>query len=383
METEIDFGRIFEFLTPHIIYGNGSLDELGKNTKNLGINALLVTGKTAMRKCGIIDRSKEILESAGCSVTVFDRVEPEVSCQTVDKGKNFAVKSKSEVVIAIGGGSALDCGKAIAIMMTHEGESCEYQEEKDIIREGIPFVAIPTTAGTGSEVTKNSVLINKETGWKGSIRDAKMTAKIAIIDPELTLTMPPSITAASGMDALTQAIESYVSLRSNPLSDTLAARAIKLISNNLEKAVKQGNSLQIRERICLGSLMSALAFSNSGLGGVHGVAHPIGADFDIPHGDICAILLPKIMEYNKNFNTSKYLEVAKLLDLTNNTIEDGIKSIEDLLERINIPLTLGKYNIDPKKFETSIDKARGGSFNSNPRKIDKKELSSFLIERLL
>lgn len=379
---ETSIGKRFEFLSPRIIFGNDTMDELGSFAKEFGSRVLLVTGRSAMRKAGILDRAVGKLESAGLTVNLYDKVEPEVSCETVDLGTKFANETNSDAIISIGGGSALDCGKAIAIMMTHEGKSCQYQDEKKIVRDGIPFIALPSTAGTGSEITKNSVLINKKTGWKASIRHPKMTAKIAIVDTKLTLTMPPKVTAATGMDALTQAIESYVSLKSNPMSDTLAAKAISLLGNNIIDAVRNGNELEYREKMCLGSLLSALAFSNSGLGGVHGVAHPLGADFNIPHGEICAILLPKFIEYNKEYAKEKYLQIAKLLHPKNKSIEDCIQFINNLQEKIGIS-NLKQYNISFEQFKESVEKARGGSYNANPRKIDKKELTDFLIQELL
>ncbi|MHA1271532.1 MAG: iron-containing alcohol dehydrogenase family protein [Candidatus Helarchaeota archaeon] len=380
---EITLGKRFSFLNPRIYFGNDSIDELGDISKEFGSNALIVSGKTAMRKFGILQKIKDLLESVDIQVSIFDKVEPEVSCETVDLGVEFAKKQDIDLVIGIGGGSALDCGKAIAIMITHEGKTWEYQDNKKIDHSGVPYIAIPTTAGTGSEVTKNAVLINKKNGWKASIRHELMTAKVAIIDPKLTVSMPPNITAYSGMDALTQAIESYVSLKSNPLCDILAENAISLISNNILNSVKNGTNLEYREKMALGSLISALAFSNSGLGGIHGVAHPIGADFKITHGKICAILLPLFMEYNKDHNKRKYLSIAKLLDQNSKTIDDGISFILNLNRELNIPSTLKEYNITADSFRESVKKARGGSFNANPRKINHDEIANFLISRLL
>ncbi|MHA1752463.1 MAG: iron-containing alcohol dehydrogenase family protein [Candidatus Helarchaeota archaeon] len=380
--SENDLIRRFNFLSPKIIFGNDTLNELGKITSEMGTRALIVSGQHAMQKYGILNRIIKDLETYNIETFVFNQVEPEVSCDTVDLGKKFANENNIDIIIGIGGGSALDCGKAIAIMMTHEGETWEYQDNKKISHPGTPYIAIPTTAGTGSEVTKNAVLINRSTNWKASIRHPSMTPKVAIIDPKLTLTLPPNITAYTGMDALTQAIEAYVSLKSNPLSDVLAEKAISLIASNLENAVKNGENLEYREKMALGSLISALAFSNSGLGGVHGIAHPIGADFKIPHGKLCAILLPLLMEYNRDYNKSKFMIISKLLNPKSKSIIDGIDFIYRLNQSINIPKTLKDYNISPEEFKLSINKARGGSFNANPRPIDKEELVEFLISRL-
>ncbi|MHA1232479.1 MAG: iron-containing alcohol dehydrogenase family protein [Candidatus Helarchaeota archaeon] len=378
----ISFGKSFEFISPKIIFGIDKFNDIATITRDYGSNILLVTGRTAMRKYGVLDRAKKLIEDEGLSVHIFDKVEPEVSCETVDQGVKFCKDENCDCVLSIGGGSALDCGKAIAIMVNHEGETWEYQENKKLERPGLPFIAVPTTAGTGSEITKNAVLINKKNGWKASIRHPFMVAKVAVVDPKLTLTMPPKITASTGMDALTQAIESYVSLKSNALSDILAINAITLISKNLVNAVKDGENLVYREKMALGSLISALAFSNSGLGGVHGLAHPIGADFKIPHGEICAILLPILMEYNMNYNHSKYMTISKTMDPKAKSITDGINFIKKLNESIGIPNNLKHYNIDPEKLKQSINKARGGSFNANPRKIDKNEIYNLIISKL-
>ena len=217
----------------------------------------------------------------------------------MNQGIKIARKKKSDVVIGLGGGSAMDAAKAIASLARQSGTIWEYHSGKKIEKEGLPFVAIPTTAWTGAEITNNSVLTDRKVSLKKSIRSPYMIARVALVDPDLTLFLPSQVTAYTGMDAFTQALESYVTRTSNPITDTLALQAIEIIFQNLPQAVANGKDAETRGKMALGSLLSAMAFSNSGLGAVHGLAHPIGARFGVPHGLACAILLPHVIGFNQ------------------------------------------------------------------------------------
>lgn len=382
---------MFELRFPtKIIFGRDSVDRVGEEAREYGNRAFLVTGRSAMHKSGVTDRVTGLLKSAGFKhVHLYDRVEDEPSTEVVDRGTELAREGQDDVVIGIGGGSALDAAKAIACMVKNEGCVTEYQLGRKIERPGIPFIALPTTAGTGAEITKNAVLTNREKNIKQSVRSPLMIARVAVVDPMLTVTMPPRITAATGMDALTQAIEAYVTLVANPICDTLALRAISLIPENLVRAFTDGDDLEARESMALGSLMGGMAFANSSLGAVHGLAHPIGAQFDIPHGVVCALLLPYVMEHNLPARTAKYAQIAGTMkqDTTKAGSEEGaarmaVKAVRDLISHLQLPQRLRDVGIFQYDIISIAGAAGGSSLNNNPRPTTSGSLQEILSAAL-
>jgi len=378
---------VFELRLPtKIIFGRNTADRVGTEAREYGNKALLVTGRSAMRKAGVADKVTDSLKGSGLQdVYLYDKVEHDPSTETVDQGARVAREAQVEVVIGIGGGSAMDAAKAIACMAKNEGPVAEYQAGKEIELPGIPFIALPTTAGTGAEITKNAVLTNKEKNLKQSIRSPYMIAKAAIVDPLLTVTMPPNVTAATGMDALTQAIEAYVTIPSNPVTDTLALRSISLISQNIVQAFNNGSDIEARENMALGSLMSAMAFANSSLGAVHGLAHPIGAFFHAPHGVICALLLPHVMAYNLPVRISRYARIAEALG--QDTSEAGseeaaapmsVEAVKELLSQLQMPKQLRDLGIHQDDIINIAGAARGSSLNNNPRPTTPESLQELL-----
>ncbi|MFQ6066436.1 MAG: iron-containing alcohol dehydrogenase family protein [bacterium] len=359
-----------------IIFGRGAVKGLGKEVSSLGKSALLVTGRSSMRKTGILDRVLGVMKREGISVDLFDRVEHDPCLATVNQGIRIAHEKKSDVVVALGGGSAIDAGKAIASLVRQSGTIWEYHAGKPIEREGLPFVAVPTTAGTGAEVTNNSVLTDKKVLIKKSIRSPYMIAKVALVDPELTLSLSSRVTAYTGMDAFTQALESFVSRSSNPIADALALQAIEVIFQNLPQAVANGKDVKVREKMALGSLLSAMAFSNSGLGAVHGLAHPIGARFGVPHGLACAILLPHVIGFNLRSRAQKFTQIAKKIGV--DRAEDLPYGIKRFLERIGLPLSFKDYGITEDHFSSIIANSRSSSMSKNPRKVSDEDLREIL-----
>ena len=378
---------MFELRFPtKIVFGRDSVDQIGVEAHKYGDRALLVTGRSAMREAGVTDRVTDLLKASGFrEVHLYDQVEHDPSTETVDRGTETAREGQDDVVIGIGGGSALDAAKAIACMVKNEGPVAEYQSGREIERPGIPFIALPTTAGTGAEITKNAVLTNKGRKLKQSIRSPFMIAQVAIVDPMLTVTMPPRVTAATGMDALTQAIEAYVTLASNPVTDALALRSITLISQSLVRAFTDGSDVEARENVALGSLMGGMAFANSSLGAVHGLAHPIGALFDVPHGVICALLLPYVMEYNLPVRTVKYAQIAEAMkqDISKAvSVEDAarmaVRAIRDMISQLQLPQRLQDVGINQDDVAGIASAARGSSLNNNPRPTTPASLQELL-----
>jgi alcohol dehydrogenase class IV len=288
----------FEFATAtRIIFGAGTLREIGPLSKTLGSRALVVTGRNTKRAAPL----QSLLREQGVDSILFS-VDGEPEIETVVAGTTFAKRERCDFVISFGGGSALDAGKAIAAMLTNPGELLDYLEiigqGKSLTQPASPFVAIPTTAGTGAEVTRNSVLSSPQHRIKVSLRSPLMLPKVAIVDPELTYDLPPEITASTGLDALTQLIEPYVCVRANPMTDALCVEGIRRVARSLRQAWANGHDAKVREDMSVASLFGGLALANAGLGAVHGFAAPIGGMFAAPHGAVCAALLPHVMKSN-------------------------------------------------------------------------------------
>lgn len=370
-----------------IIFGRDSINQIGKKSAEYGSKAFLVTGRSAMKKSGITDKIVDLLKDAKMKdVYIYDRAEHDPSVKTVDDGVKLAKDGGYDVIIGVGGGSAMDTAKTIASLMKSEGSASDYQSSREIVNPGLPFIAVPTTAGTGAEITNNSVITDTEKKLKQSIRSPFMIAKVAIVDPMLTVSLPPNVTAASGMDALTQAIENCVSLTTNPFSDTLALRAISLISGNLVKAFSNGNDLEARENMALGSLLGAMAFANAKLGAVHGLAHPIGALFDVPHGVICALLLPYVMEYNLPVKVAEYAGIAQAMgiggELNEETAKKGIKAIRNMLTEMKLPQHLSDLGIGKNDIPLIARSGKGSSLDNNPRPATPEALEEVLMSAL-
>lgn len=381
----------FELRYPtEIIFGNGTFDQLGTKSAEYGKRVFLVTGTSAMHRTGIIDKALKILkDSSAEEVYLYDKAEHDPSVETVDNGVILAKKGKFDVVVGIGGGSALDVAKTIACLVTNEGSAADYQAGKEIKYPGIPFIALPTTAGTGAEITKNSVITDTKKKIKQSIRSNYMIAKVAIVDPLLTVSMPSHVTAASGMDALTQAIECYVSLSTNPVSSALAIRSISLISKYIFRAFNDGNDLEARESMALGSLLGAMAFANASLGAVHGLAHPIGAMFDAPHGVICALLLPHVMEFNLPSRKIEFAQIAEAMgqDIRKSSSKESagylsISFVKDLLSKLNMPQHLKDLGISVSDLSVIAFSAKGSSLNNNPRPVTPEVLIEILSKAM-
>jgi alcohol dehydrogenase class IV len=325
--------------------------------------------------------------------TVF-QINGEPDVPMIIAGLNLAKTKKCEFVIGFGGGSVLDAGKAIAAMLTNPGELMDYLEVvgagKEIPNPAAPMIALPTTAGTGTEVTRNAVITAPEHHVKVSMRALKMIPTVAIVDPELTYSMPPSVTASTGMDALTQVIEGYVSNRANPMTDMVCREGIIRGARSLLKAFKNGQDQDAREDMSLTSLFGGLALANGGLGAVHGFAGPIGGMFSAPHGVICASLLSSVMKYNVKASAtlevnsdlgSRYQDIARwVTDDPDASIEDGVAWIAVLATNLEIP-GLRALGIERTDFPQIIEKSKvSSSMQKNPLRLDETILEAILAE---
>ncbi len=376
--------QIFQFKTPQLIVtGVGAVKEVGPLVKGIGKKALLVTDDN-LEKIGLLEEIKKSLENSGISYALYNQVNTEPTIEHVEEGlKNFKEK-QADFLIAVGGGSPIDAAKAISVLFSNAGKISDYMGANKIPQPGPPLIAIPTTAGTGSEVTQFTIITDTSRDVKMLIASPYLIPRIALVDPLLTIQMPPKITAATGLDALTHAIEAYVSIKAQPLSDTLALDAIKLIANNLRPAWANGDNLEARSNMMIGALEAGMAFSNSSVALVHGMARPIGAYFHIAHGISNAVLLPTVMEFSIPGNPKRYADIAKALgeNIVGLSTLDAAYLAAQSIKRLNADLkipSLRDLGVDEKKFndvvtQMAADALASGSPGNNPRKATQEEI---------
>ena len=378
----------FEFATAtRIVFGSGVLDQVGAIAASLGRRALVVSGSRGERAEPLLDRLAA--RGVGCALFCATR-EPTVAL--VEQGVRLLRDAGCDLVIGFGGGSAIDAGKAIAALATNPGDPFDYLEvigrAQPLRHAPLPFIAIPTTAGSGAEVTRNAVLTSPEHGVKVSLRSPLMLPKVALVDPRLCLSLPPEATAMTGMDALSQLIEPYVSLRANPLTDALCREGIPRAASALPRAFADGSDLAAREDMSMASLFGGLALANAGLGAVHGFAAPIGGRFPAPHGAVCARLLPLVFEANaqalrRRHPDSPLLprfdEVARLLTgRPDARAQDGAQWLAGLSERLRIP-PLGAYGLTFDDVAALAQRAaQASSMQANPIRLTDEEMAEIL-----
>lgn len=382
----------FEFATANrILFGAGRIKDLPDLARVHGTSALLVTGQNLERA----EPVRRLLTARGIATTLFP-VAQEPTIDLVTNGAAQARYKTCDSVIAVGGGSVMDAGKAIAALATNRRPTFDYLE---VIGKGEPLdhpplksIAVPTTAGSGAEVTRNAVLTATEQKIKVSLRHSWMLPSVALVDPELTQTMPPGITAATGLDALSQLIEPFVSARANPLTDALCRDGIGLVAQSLRAAYKNGNDLAARNDMALASLFGGLCLANAGLGAVHGFAAPFGAAYNAPHGAVCAALLPVVMRVNLRLSLHKP-ERAELLQrfeevarrLTGNPAANanaGAEWVEALTRDLGIP-RLGHYGLREEDFPGLVAQAkRASSMRANPIPLTDLELTEILLRAI-
>lgn len=384
-------GINFEFATAtQVIFGNGTVSKIPQLLQGMGHNIFLVTGKNPLRANFLTEN----LEAEGFSVFSF-RVEKEPDTKMISTGAKLARETACDTVVGFGGGSVIDSAKAIAALAPNRGELSDYLEViglgKSLKEKPLPFIAVPTTAGTGAEVTKNAVIHSPEHRVKVSLRSPLMFPDVAVIDPELTLSVPPEITASTGMDALTHLLETFVSNQANPFIDMFCREGMRRVSVALKKVYKNGTDLKSREDMAFAAMLGGMALANVKLGAVHGFAGPMGGMFPVPHGAACAALLPAAMEINitvlekqKQINSiAKYLEVAQILTGNpDSKIEDGIRWAEEMVKTLKIP-TLSTFGLSSSDFPVLVEKAKkASSMKGNPVVLNDGQLTEILAKSL-
>ncbi len=371
------------FYSPNkIILGMHTISIVPEEIKKLGGGRVLLVTDLGVVQAGLVSPVEESLKSYSIDYVLYDAVEPEPPAGVIDRGAEIFKSEGCSIVLGIGGGSSLDVAKGVSILVTNGGRILDYCGIDCVPQKGVPLVLMPTTAGTGSEVTRVLVMTDEEQNVKNVVFTPHALADVAIVDPALTLSMPPHITADTGMDAMVHAIETYVSMNATVFSDVLAERAIKLIARYLPVAWAKGANLEARYQMSVSATIAGLAFGSGGLGAVHALAYPLGTEFHLTHGRTNAIMLPHIMQYNLSGSPAKYARIAQLLG---QAIEGyspfeaaglAVDAIKELLDTISVSCRLSDYGISIEDLPMLVD---GGMkqarlFELNPRDLTKKDV---------
>lgn len=374
-----NFTLPFSFTLPtKIVYGPGCINSLiDELALNGGKRPIVITDK-GVKNAGILDKITAMLKSNNINYTVYDGVEPNPKDLNVEEGAKIAREFSADSIIAIGGGSPIDCAKSVGVLLAHNADKIKKYEGKTAATEPLPLlITIPTTSGTGSELTFSSVITDTTNNYKMTVKSQYTAAKVAICDPELTLSLPAHITASTGMDALTHAIEAYTATCAEPISDAMALYATELIYNNLVTAVNEGNNLEARSAMLLGSMLAGIAFSHSDVASVHCIAESLGGVYDLPHGVCNAIFLPHVMEYNMEYSVERYARIAKAMGLSfDNDLEGAKKAVEavkKLAVDVKLPL-FSSLNVNTDDFDKiALMSVKNISTESNPRPMTKED----------
>ena len=365
MSEVLDNSKVFSFFIPRTtLVGIGASKQLPERMRQLGGTKPFIVTDQGIVKTGILKQITDILDKAGMSYAIYDKTVPNPTDLNVAEATEMYKKEKCDSLITLGGGSSHDCGKGVGFVISNGGTIHDYEGVDKSHTRFPPYVAVNTTAGTASEMTRFCIITDTSRKVKMAIVDWRCTPNVAIDDPVLMKGMPPALTAATGMDALTHAVEAYVSTASTPMTDACSEKAIELINKYLRRAVANGNDMDAREGMCFAQYMAGMAFNNASLGHVHAMAHQLGGFYDLPHGECNAILLPHVSEYNLITRRSRFKKIASLLDEriehlnTADAALRAIVAIRRLSEEVGIPkglVELGKrYGKEVKEADIPI-----------------------------
>ena len=381
--------KAFTFSVPqNIMVGKGNLKKLPEVAKKLGGTHAFIISGPHLNKMGIVASCEEGLEKAGIKTDDFTETEGNPSVETVEKAAAAFKECGADFIIALGGGSPMDVAKAVGVVAKYGGSITQYEGGGKVPGDIIPLIAIPTTAGTGSEVTAFSVITDHSRNYKLTVFSYKLIPAYAILDAELLTTAPASVAAACGIDAMVHALEAYISKDASPFSDAMAEKALELIGKNIRSYVADRTNVEAAENMLVGSLFAGIAFSWARLGDVHAMSHPVSAFFNVPHGVANAILLPTIVDYNALADTGKYLKIYNYISQSPISEEDFDSSmlaglLQDLNESLGIPAGLEEVGVTEDKFDAMADDAmKSGNIAVNPRSTTKADVLMLYREAL-
>lgn len=371
----------FSFTIPqNIVVGAGNLKRLPELAKNLKKSKAYIISGAHLEKIGMVDKCREALKAAGIESDAFTQTEGNPSTDTVAKAANGFKSSKADFIVAFGGGSPLDVAKAVAVIASYGGNITDYEGGGKVLGPVVPMIAIPTTAGTGSEVTAFSVITDHSRNYKLTVFSNYLLPAYAILDPELITTVPKSTAAACGIDAMVHALEAFISKAASPFSDLFAKEALRLIGTSIRDYVSDRSNLAACESMLIGSLFAGIAFSHARLGDVHAMSHPVSAYFDVAHGVANAVLLPTVVDYNMTYANEKYKYIydcicEKPLSDDTFTPEMLAAEIRVLNDELGIPSSLSEVGVDSSLFDKMADDAmKSGNILVNPRPTTKKDI---------
>lgn len=366
----------FDFILPtKIRYGRSIVQVLGEELKILKAKKVMIITDKGLVHAGLVNKITALIKAEGLSYIIYDDIEANPKDYNVEMAAEEARKQFIDTIVAFGGGSPIDAAKAISVLTKQGGKVRDYQGKGKIKDDCIPLITIPTTAGTGSEVTFSSVITDTKEKFKFTIKSPAIAAKVAIVDPELTLSVPPIITAATGIDALTHGIEGYTANCTEPIAEAMGLYAVEYIASSIKEAVNNGGNIEARDKMMMGSLLAGLSFSHADVASVHCMAEALGSMYDAPHGMCNAILLPFVMEYNLTSAESKYARVARAMGIEEKddhaAAVKGIEYIKKLSREIGLP-GIKSLHINREDFATLAEMSvQNGSNESNPRVVTK------------
>lgn len=387
----------YEFLAPgRIVFGWGRRRDVGPLARGIGRRVFLVTGSRTLDSNGAIDEISRSLTDAGLAVERLASISHEPLVADVDRATRQLIDSQAgpdDLLLAVGGGSAIDLAKAAAAMATnrHGSSVADFLEGVgrglSITQPPLPLIAMPTTGGTGTEATKNAVISSYDPPFKKSLRSDWLLPRLVLVDPELAISLPPTITAYTGMDAITQLIESYISRRAQPIPQALAISGLSLASDSIRAAVNVGTSREAREGMAHAALLSGMALANSGLGLAHGVAAALGIHARVPHGLACAVMLPVAMRVNRPVRQAEFVQLARAMlhhPFANAfaAADAAIEHIDMLCRELSIPRRLSELGVRRAQIPDLVQASRGNSMSGNPRELNEEELHQLLEEML-
>jgi alcohol dehydrogenase class IV len=375
--------KTFNLAAPEILFGMGSIAELGKRVKSLGAEKVMIVTDEGVAGAGILDRVRGIMEKSEIACGVFSKVQKEPSIENVEIAFQEASKGDYQALIGLGGGSAIDVAKMVSILLKHGGDVRNYMGIDRIPGRGIPTIMIPTTAGTGSEVSHGAILDDSQAKTKLGAISLHLIPNLALIDPELTVTMPPSVTASTGADAFIHAVEGYVAVKSNPLSDMIALEAIRIIYENLPVAFANGEDMTARYYMSYGSMLGGLVMNLSGASSSHALGYPIGSLYHVPHGVGCMLTFLVVMEYFAMASVHKFARMAQAMGVRTEEMslrqaaEQAVEEMRKLADYIEIPHKLSDINMDRtliESFAKSVVANQQRLLTNGPRKLTEKDI---------
>ena len=388
----------YDFVAPQrIVFGWGRRREVGTLGRALGRRAFLICGSRTLLAQGTVDEIADRLRAEGVEPTSAGTISHEPEVDDVDRvaaAVRRQAVSPGDFILAIGGGAAIDLAKAVAAMATND-ESPTVKDYLEGVGRGLklgndplPVLAMPTTAGTGTEATKNAVISSYDPPFKKSLRDERLVPRVALVDPELTLSLPPATTAASGMDAITQLFESFISRKARPIPQALAMQGLKLAVPAIAEAVHHGAAREPREHMAHAALLSGICLANAGLGMAHGVAPALGVHHRVPHGTACALMLPVALRVNRRVRQAELARLARLLfaqgpsTAPDDAVDTLIHEVESLCKKVGVPRRLSEVGVTREHIPAIVAGSRGSSMSGNPRELSDEELTAILEDIL-